>query len=174
MYLCANMINFDSVDFSGRCPEEVISFFWRSVYILAHTLVGYMIGSSLRSLLMMTSQNINYMQMMVNTSMVLNASYSWVYCMWPHTQGSSFSLRYLRMRLRIRTGNQLIFCQVHVILCQATGIIWAETGIEHRICFETKPSISSGVFLLLLFVALNDCTFYLDDVYLRTYVWFKF
>ena len=31
-YLCANMINFDSVDFSGRRPEEVISFFWRSVY----------------------------------------------------------------------------------------------------------------------------------------------
>ena len=30
-YLCAN-INFDSVDFSGRRPEEVISFFWRSVY----------------------------------------------------------------------------------------------------------------------------------------------
>ena len=26
-YLCANIINFDSVDFSGRCPEEVISFF---------------------------------------------------------------------------------------------------------------------------------------------------
>ena len=33
-YLCANIINFDSVDFSGRHPEEVISFFWRSVYIL--------------------------------------------------------------------------------------------------------------------------------------------
>ena len=28
------MINFDSVDISGRRPEEVISFFWRSVYIL--------------------------------------------------------------------------------------------------------------------------------------------
>ena len=26
-YLCANIINFDSVDFSGRPPEEVISFF---------------------------------------------------------------------------------------------------------------------------------------------------
>ena len=26
-YLCANIINFDSVDFSGRRPEEVISFF---------------------------------------------------------------------------------------------------------------------------------------------------
>ena len=26
------MINFDSVDFSGRRPEEVISFFWSSVY----------------------------------------------------------------------------------------------------------------------------------------------
>ena len=32
-YLCANIINFDRVDFSGRRPEEVISFFWRSVYI---------------------------------------------------------------------------------------------------------------------------------------------
>ena len=28
------MINFDSVDFSERRPEEVISFFWRSVYII--------------------------------------------------------------------------------------------------------------------------------------------
>ena len=27
------MINFDIVDFSERRPEEVISFFWRSVYI---------------------------------------------------------------------------------------------------------------------------------------------
>ena len=32
-YLCPNMINFYVVDFSGRRPEEVISFFWRSVYI---------------------------------------------------------------------------------------------------------------------------------------------
>ena len=27
------MINFDVVDFSERLPEEVISFFWRSVYV---------------------------------------------------------------------------------------------------------------------------------------------
>ena len=27
------MINFDAVDFSERRPEEVISFFWRSVYV---------------------------------------------------------------------------------------------------------------------------------------------
>ena len=27
------MINFDAVDFSERRSEEVISFFWRSVYI---------------------------------------------------------------------------------------------------------------------------------------------
>ena len=27
------MINFEAVDFSERRPEEVISFFWRSVYI---------------------------------------------------------------------------------------------------------------------------------------------
>ena len=32
-YLCPNIINFDSVDFSERRPEEVISFFWRSVYM---------------------------------------------------------------------------------------------------------------------------------------------
>ena len=31
-YLCPNMINFDAVDFSECHPEEVISFFWRSVY----------------------------------------------------------------------------------------------------------------------------------------------
>ena len=28
------MISFDAVDFSERHPEEVISFFWRSVYII--------------------------------------------------------------------------------------------------------------------------------------------
>ena len=27
------MITFDAVDFSERRPEEVISFFWRSVYM---------------------------------------------------------------------------------------------------------------------------------------------
>ena len=27
------MINVDAVDFSERHPEEVISFFWRSVYV---------------------------------------------------------------------------------------------------------------------------------------------
>ena len=27
------MINFDAVGFSERRPEEVISFFWRSVYV---------------------------------------------------------------------------------------------------------------------------------------------
>ena len=32
-YLCPNTINFDNVDFSEHRPEEVISFFWRSVYI---------------------------------------------------------------------------------------------------------------------------------------------
>ena len=32
-YLCPNIINFDSGDFSERRPEEMISFFWRSVYI---------------------------------------------------------------------------------------------------------------------------------------------
>ena len=31
-YLCPNMIKFDAVDFSEHRPEEVISFFWRSVY----------------------------------------------------------------------------------------------------------------------------------------------
>ena len=33
-YLCLNMINFDAVDFSERRSEEVISFFWRSVYVI--------------------------------------------------------------------------------------------------------------------------------------------
>ena len=31
-YLYPNIINFDAVDFSECCPDEVISFFWRSVY----------------------------------------------------------------------------------------------------------------------------------------------
>ena len=35
------MINFDAVDFSERRPEEVISFFWRSVYINASSFVAY-------------------------------------------------------------------------------------------------------------------------------------
>ena len=30
------MVNFDVVDFSERRPEEVISFFWRSVYIVSY------------------------------------------------------------------------------------------------------------------------------------------
>ena len=33
-YLCLNMINFDAVDFSEHRSEEVIGFFWRSVYKL--------------------------------------------------------------------------------------------------------------------------------------------
>ena len=33
-YLCPNIINFYAVDFSESRPEEVISFFWRSVYFL--------------------------------------------------------------------------------------------------------------------------------------------
>ena len=37
-YLCPNIINFDSVDFSERRPEEVISFFWRSVYYQSNIL----------------------------------------------------------------------------------------------------------------------------------------
>ena len=32
-YLCPNIIEFDSVDFRERRPEEVISFFWCSVYL---------------------------------------------------------------------------------------------------------------------------------------------
>ena len=34
--LCPNIINFDAVDFSEHRPEEVISFFWCSVYIYTH------------------------------------------------------------------------------------------------------------------------------------------
>ena len=33
------MINFDDVGFSERRSEEVISFFWRSVYIVVRTVV---------------------------------------------------------------------------------------------------------------------------------------
>ena len=33
-YLCPNIINSDIVDFSEHRPEEVISFFWSSVYII--------------------------------------------------------------------------------------------------------------------------------------------
>ena len=31
------MIHFDGVDFSERRPKEVISFFWRSVYINSYS-----------------------------------------------------------------------------------------------------------------------------------------
>ena len=34
-YLCLNMINFDAVNFSERCSEKVISFFWNPVYFCA-------------------------------------------------------------------------------------------------------------------------------------------
>ena len=30
------MIHVDALDFSERCPEEVVSFFWRSVYMKRH------------------------------------------------------------------------------------------------------------------------------------------
>ena len=36
--LCLNMINFDAVDFSECRSEEVISFFWCSVYLFPHVL----------------------------------------------------------------------------------------------------------------------------------------
>ena len=35
-YLGPNIINFDSVDFSERRPEEVIRLFWRSVYLITY------------------------------------------------------------------------------------------------------------------------------------------
>ena len=38
-YLCPNITNFDAVDFSERRPEEVISFFWRSVYFMLRMLL---------------------------------------------------------------------------------------------------------------------------------------
>ena len=37
------MINFVAVDFSERRPEEVISFFWRSVYIREATSAQYLL-----------------------------------------------------------------------------------------------------------------------------------
>ena len=41
------MINFDAVEFSERCSEEVISFFWRSVYYIS--LLFYINGIILRA-----------------------------------------------------------------------------------------------------------------------------
>ena len=35
--LCPNMIHFDALDFSECCSEEVISFFWCSMYLKANT-----------------------------------------------------------------------------------------------------------------------------------------
>ena len=43
------MINFDAVDFSERRPEEVISFFWRSVYIMMLFILLIMQGPSPKS-----------------------------------------------------------------------------------------------------------------------------
>ena len=36
------MINFDAVDFSEHRSEEVISFFWRSVYLINHLIFKFM------------------------------------------------------------------------------------------------------------------------------------
>ena len=36
-YMCLNIINFDAVVFSERRSEEVISFFWRSVYTYSNS-----------------------------------------------------------------------------------------------------------------------------------------
>ena len=36
VYLCPNIINFDSVDFCERRPEEVICLFWCSVYFASY------------------------------------------------------------------------------------------------------------------------------------------
>ena len=38
------MINFDAVDFSERRPEEVISFFWRSVYYVIQCMILFAFG----------------------------------------------------------------------------------------------------------------------------------
>ena len=43
-YLCPNMINFDVVDFSEHRSEEVISFFWCSVYISPSCILMYQIN----------------------------------------------------------------------------------------------------------------------------------
>ena len=51
-YLCLNMINFDAEGFSERRSEEVISFFWRSVYeILSCELDNSLITSLHRRLI---------------------------------------------------------------------------------------------------------------------------
>ena len=36
-YLCPNVINFNAVDFSECRSEEVIRFFWRSVYFVIYS-----------------------------------------------------------------------------------------------------------------------------------------
>ena len=43
MYLCPNIItcNFDRMDFCEHHPEEVISFFWRSVYMYMYLLIFF-------------------------------------------------------------------------------------------------------------------------------------
>ena len=41
VYLCPNMTNFAVVDFSERRSGEVISFFWRSVYIYLYLLLCF-------------------------------------------------------------------------------------------------------------------------------------
>ena len=55
--LCPNIINFDSVDFSEHRPEEVISFFWRSVYLLyIYSIFILSLGNSVRG----KSQTVKY------------------------------------------------------------------------------------------------------------------
>ena len=65
-YLCPNIINFDSVDFSEPRPEEVISFFWRSVYIINQlmqyeTVISYVVIYETITYCIMSGDGKNYM-----------------------------------------------------------------------------------------------------------------
>ena len=70
------MINFDAVDFSERRSEEVISFFWRSVYFVIYT-------KTTTSYFITHKQEIikNILQSLLGTSM-------YCYSTLPHFKGS--------------------------------------------------------------------------------------
>ena len=62
-YLCLKNIDFDAVDFSERCSKEVISFFWRSVYIYFFQIQGLVVPSKRLKMaltIIITSQFVSY------------------------------------------------------------------------------------------------------------------
>ena len=74
-YLCANIINFDAVDFSGRRPEEVISFFWRSVYKHCHSLMDLTNGIYHWNLHISLALNTGYLHVHVHEVPVTDKDY---------------------------------------------------------------------------------------------------